>query len=313
MSDEDNQTFFENSLSANTGLGTTLLDPFGSLKEATVVPKGFTYQSSLSNRGEILGSPEVSDYQNSITANRCSIEVSPIEFNSSQDSITKISIGEVSSYAISTSQISPSQISITEIGFTQVNTKQFNANQVSMTKVGTAQIDTDKFRPTQVNFTQIDFTQRHLPKSNSSKISVSGSVSFEQLLAFNNFSFDIQNYTPQFIDNINSTALTFWNLFLQPSILFNINLQITDLPPGQLAEAVITQYDPSGHPNGGTLLIDRDANGLGWYIDPTPCRVFDDCFIQITKWPKNITLEVIGFRGKGGRKSDKSCVFEETN
>lgn len=42
------------------------------------------------------------------------------------------------------------------------------------------------------------------------------------------------------------------------------------------------------------------------------CQVFDDCFIQITKWPKNIILEVVVLRGKGGFKFDKPCVFEET-
>jgi hypothetical protein len=57
------------------------------------------------------------------------------------------------------------------------------------------------------------------------------------------------------------------NLF-DPS--FNINFSFTDLPTGQLAEAQITDYDSLGRLNGGTLLIDTDANGVGWFIDQTP-------------------------------------------
>lgn len=49
-----------------------------------------------------------------------------------------------------------------------------------------------------------------------------------------------------------------------------IPLEITDLPTGQLAEAQVTHYTEQGIPNGGTILIDHNANGLGWFIDPTP-------------------------------------------
>jgi hypothetical protein len=59
-----------------------------------------------------------------------------------------------------------------------------------------------------------------------------------------------------------------WQALFDPT--FNLTLQITDLPTGQLAEAQITDYDSLGRPNGGTILIDADANGIGWFIDPTP-------------------------------------------
>ncbi len=44
------------------------------------------------------------------------------------------------------------------------------------------------------------------------------------------------------------------------------NFQITDFHQGQLAEA---GFDSSGKPNAGTILIDHDANGVGWFIDET--------------------------------------------
>ncbi|NER01034.1 MAG: hypothetical protein F6K30_30815 [Cyanothece sp. SIO2G6] len=52
--------------------------------------------------------------------------------------------------------------------------------------------------------------------------------------------------------------------------LFDLNIEITDLPVGQLAEATITCFDTNGHPIAGIILIDDDANGLGWFIDLTP-------------------------------------------
>ncbi|WP_334850671.1 PKD domain-containing protein [Nostoc sp.] len=64
------------------------------------------------------------------------------------------------------------------------------------------------------------------------------------------------------------SASDLWQTLFDPT--FNLTLQITDLPTGQLAEAQITNYDTQGRPNGGTILIDDDANGIGWFIDPTP-------------------------------------------
>ncbi|NEQ43018.1 MAG: hypothetical protein F6K00_05440 [Leptolyngbya sp. SIOISBB] len=49
-----------------------------------------------------------------------------------------------------------------------------------------------------------------------------------------------------------------------------ITLDIRDLPTGQLAEAQLTRFDANGQPIAGTILIDDDANGTGWFIDPTP-------------------------------------------
>jgi hypothetical protein len=58
--------------------------------------------------------------------------------------------------------------------------------------------------------------------------------------------------------------------FLPDLNLFNLNIEITDLPTGQLAEANITHFDSNGRPTSGTLTLDTDANGLGWFIDSTP-------------------------------------------
>ncbi|NJR17648.1 MAG: hypothetical protein HC785_19300 [Calothrix sp. CSU_2_0] len=74
--------------------------------------------------------------------------------------------------------------------------------------------------------------------------------------------------TSNFVSNLKYNATDSWATLFDPT--FNINLQITDLPIGQLAEAQINSFDQYGRPNGGTLLIDADANGVGWFIDQTP-------------------------------------------
>jgi large repetitive protein len=68
----------------------------------------------------------------------------------------------------------------------------------------------------------------------------------------------------------NNTATNIWSNLLQSPTQLDIDFQITDLPTGQLAEAIITDYDNSGNPLSGTIQIDHDANGVGWFIDPTP-------------------------------------------
>ncbi|MEP0877593.1 hypothetical protein NDA00_17430 [Funiculus sociatus GB2-M2] len=115
----------------------------------------------------------------------------------------------------------------------------------------------------QVSPSQVDSAQIWTVHTNTSKIPLPSSISFEQFLS-------IHNSTPASIYTINNSAQTLWSSLLSPTTPLNINLLLTDLPTGQLAEAQITSFDPSGRPNGGTLLIDHNANGIGWYIDPTP-------------------------------------------
>ncbi|MEP0801746.1 hypothetical protein NDI37_15740 [Funiculus sociatus GB2-A5] len=101
------------------------------------------------------------------------------------------------------------------------------------------------------------------PKVTASEIFFSPSVLSNQF-------FSIHNSTPQTINNINNSATQIWSNLLTPQFPLDITLLFTDLPTGQLAEATITDFDSKGRPNGGTLLIDHNANGIGWYIDPTP-------------------------------------------
>jgi hypothetical protein len=54
---------------------------------------------------------------------------------------------------------------------------------------------------------------------------------------------------------------------------FNLNIAVTDLPTGQLAEAQLTGFAANGTPNAGSLLHllggrcanDYNGNNLGWF------------------------------------------------
>ncbi|WP_319420865.1 hypothetical protein [Pleurocapsa sp. FMAR1] len=74
----------------------------------------------------------------------------------------------------------------------------------------------------------------------------------------------------EIINVLNNSATNIWSNLIQSETELDIDFQIIDLPKGQLAEATITDFDDSAKPNAGTILIDRDANGSGWFIDETP-------------------------------------------
>ncbi|NEQ98499.1 MAG: hypothetical protein F6K30_17565 [Cyanothece sp. SIO2G6] len=97
---------------------------------------------------------------------------------------------------------------------------------------------------------------------NSTEISLPSSIALQQLLT----GYQRTTHNPE----LQNTTITDWTQFLQTQSPFNLNIEITDLPTGQLAEATITRFDANGQPIAGTILIDDDANGLGWFIDPTP-------------------------------------------
>jgi hypothetical protein len=82
---------------------------------------------------------------------------------------------------------------------------------------------------------------------------------------------------------------------LQSPTPFNLKIEVTDLPTGQLAEATLTGYNTNGLPNSGTLTLDTDGNGLGWFIDTTP----DDN----TEFDQN--LSTTAFRATTGAASGK--------
>ncbi|HLQ77912.1 MAG TPA: hypothetical protein VK210_11190, partial [Terriglobia bacterium] len=61
-----------------------------------------------------------------------------------------------------------------------------------------------------------------------------------------------------------------WSSESDPTVGLNIRVALADLPTGELAESFITRLNANGVPSEGKIVIDRDADGRGWFIDPTP-------------------------------------------
>jgi hypothetical protein len=197
---------------------------------------------------------------------------SPVDVTKSTSSTSEVCASQVSSkYGgvsdISTLQISTNQLSPTQVSIGQISPTQVSSTQVSSKQIGLSQIDIPQISPTQISLTQLGTSQISSSQvalaqilsiqANTTKISLPGSISLQQF-------FNLHNSTLALTNTFKDNPL---NLF-DPT--FNINFQITDLPTGQLAEAQITNYDSLGRPNGGTLLIDHNANDVGWFIDSTP-------------------------------------------
>ena len=107
--------------------------------------------------------------------------------------------------------------------------------------------------------------QVSISEFNSKELSIPSSIASEEFIGSN-----FHDSTPETINELNNSATNIWSDLLQFSTQIDIDFQITDLPTGQLAEATITDFDQNGVPNAGTIFIDHDANGVGWFIDETP-------------------------------------------
>jgi hypothetical protein len=182
--------------------------------------------------------PEVELNQPLLTSQKDSTQVSPHEVGINQNRLTQASSVQRCSRQIGSSQIGTPQVGITQIGSTQIGVSQISTKQRSFPQVSTAQID-----PNQIGISQVSF-----PQVNPSKILLSSLVASEKLFNASH------NSPPSSLYTLNNSAQTLWNTLPAPQTPFNINLQIKDLPAGQLAEAVITKYDSSGRTSGGVVL-----------------------------------------------------------
>ena len=195
--------------------------------------------------------------------------ISSPKISSSQISSTETGVFEFSPFQVGSSQISNSQVGKIQVGFFKNGTGEVSTNKTSfsqryLSKISPSQISsiqkgihsgTAEVSTTQINFIQIQAFEIKSPK-----------ISSPILVLFNQF-LSVHPSTPELTNTYNSNPLTLWNSFTNP---LNLTLEVTDLPTGQLAEAQVTEYTDQGIPNGGTILIDHNANGLGWFIDTTP-------------------------------------------
>ena len=190
-----------------------------------------------------------------------------IPINIGQIGLDKNSIGQGNVFYSGSSQSGSSEINAVESTFhdnsiIQIGSVENSSQNKGFGERGSAQVSINK-NPTTNFTTQSSPTQISLNQLDLTKISFSPSVESKQF-------FSVHNSTPEITNVLNNTATNVWSDLLQTETQLDIDFRITDLPSGQLAEATITDFDDSGVPNAGTILIDHDANGVGWFIDSTP-------------------------------------------
>jgi DNA/RNA endonuclease G (NUC1) len=181
-------------------------------------------------------------------------KTSSIHISPGQISTTQISIGQTSVVEPSLAQIGVTQIGVSKQGIIESSPGQISTTQVGTIQIGTTQVSFGQIYPGQIGTAEVIATMH---QSGSSKASFTSGIMLQQFFSSHNY--DLQN-----------TTVPTWTQFIQGTTPFNLNIEITDLPTGQLAEASLTGYDSFGRPNSGTLTLDLDGNGLGWFIDTTP-------------------------------------------
>jgi RHS repeat-associated protein len=67
-----------------------------------------------------------------------------------------------------------------------------------------------------------------------------------------------------------ASAQAIWQASLGRPLPFTFSVRMADLAPNELGTAIPTSWNLWGLPTGGLILLDRDANGRGWFVDPTP-------------------------------------------
>jgi len=70
--------------------------------------------------------------------------------------------------------------------------------------------------------------------------------------------------------SLTNDAVALWSQAMLMTAPLHVRVAIADLPDGELGLAYITQLDADGTPSEGKIVIDRDADGHGWFIDDTP-------------------------------------------
>ncbi len=251
FSDESIQDYLER---PESNLINSLFQPVRTFNKVIFGNESSAKETSFSRSIKVFGSSKITGNQDSVI-HFTPIEVSSFKNSSAQNGIIEIGMGEISPNTIGSAQIDSTQIGTAKIGILQINTEHSGLTQIS---------------PTQISPTQINFRQNASSNSEISEISFPSSISFDNLLFGDQSSFNLHNSTPEIINRLNDSATNIWSDLLQTETQLDIDFQITDLPTGQLAEATITGFDDTGNPNAGTIYIDSDANGVGWFIDETP-------------------------------------------
>ena len=196
----------------------------------------------------------------------CTSQIDFYQLCSSQVSTSQVSTNQINTFHNSQEQEGFSEVSISQVDILHESFLKMQSTEIGPSKIDSNHVHVTHISPFEINASKNSDTQfKFIPEVRSSEITFSSSVSPEQF-----FNSHLHNSTPQIINRLNNSATNIWSYLLQSETQLDIDFQITDLPTGQLAGATIAGFDSSGKPNVGKILIDYDANGVGWFIDETP-------------------------------------------
>jgi large repetitive protein len=271
----DNNSGSINAIISNTAIwhdgvtkkSTTIFQETNSTHEISIGQVGISKESSFQNSVTEISLSQVGSIKptlqqfgiGEISTNCGNIE----ERNLSSFSISKISSIQDRSFHVTINN-SASQVSSSQVGSYQFGSINIGSFKNSSSEVGADKTSSSQFGSSEVSSTQIDPTKQSVVTNTQlqpSKVSLSSSVSSQQFFPTN----VIHENTSNLLTNIFSTAQSIWQS--QP---INLTFKVTNLPKGQLAEAQVDEFGANGLPIQATILIDDDANGVGWFIDTTP-------------------------------------------
>jgi hypothetical protein len=142
-----------------------------------------------------------------------SAEIAAVESTSIKSGISQDSSTHIGVVVKDLPMIGITPIGVTQVGIAEINLNQATVTQVGMAKIGFSEINSLQLKPTQINTSQIHLVEHLSPLS---------------LAQINEF-FTGHNF------NLQNTTIPTWTEFLTGTIPFNLNIEITDPPTGQLA------------------------------------------------------------------------------
>ena len=197
--------------------------------------------------------------------------VSSCKIGIEQEGTSQISTSQVSTSQVSTSQVSTSQVTIPQISIPEIRIVEETSNQVGAFKINMTQVGINQKRLLQGIIQQngiLEIDTIQISEARTDASTVTNKISFPSIIPSKQF-FSVHDSNHQIINQLHNSVNHIWSTLL-PQTNIDITYEIKDLPTRQLAEATITGFDLEGKPNAGIVSIDHDANGLGWFIDPTP-------------------------------------------
>jgi hypothetical protein len=195
----------------------------------------FDLNSSQVGIGQITtykhGSINVGSYQSGVS------QIAATNFGTPHLRLKQIGLGEVNAEQGSFGKNCPAQVSTAEVCAIQTSGIEKSSTQISSAQIDSLHIGVVQIQPIKIDITQVSIGDAvaNVAQTTITEISLPSSITLQQLLRSHNY-------------NLQNTAVPTRLELLQGTTPFNLNIEVTDLPTGQLAEATITSFGPTVAP-----------------------------------------------------------------